>query len=258
MPVPKNNPSQASGPVSNVGRPQSRVKKIAIVLVTVLVLILLLVFVWRVLYFSNLIRTGEINTLDTRYASNQSQSILALAPMENLGDVKLASSDDPYLGSREAKVTIVEFADFSCPYCRQSSFMMRALAARYGDQILYIYRDWPVVEMHPQALLAAQAAECAQEQNQFWQYHDKLFLNQSQQSEEDLLRYARELNMDLALFRVCLTDKDIEEEIIQDLEDGIRAGVVGTPTFFINGRRVSGAVPEIVMENLINELLSEL
>ncbi|MBU0646275.1 DsbA family protein [Patescibacteria group bacterium] len=257
MPSGKNQPMadtpRAGQPVAG----KITAKKIAIAMITVLVLALITIFVWRVLYFANLIRTGEINTLDFRYAGDQTTSLTALEGLGEAGADSLATEDDPNLGSRAAPVTIVEFSDFSCPYCRQSSFVMRSLVTRYGDQINFIFRDFPVSELHPQAQLAAQAANCAYKQNKFWEYHDKLFINQSRQQEEDLLRYARELNLDLGLFRICLTDREVAEEILDDFADGVAAGVYGTPTFFINGRRIPGAIPESIMEKMINGLLAK-
>lgn len=236
---------------------RSKFKKAIAVAVTILVLVLVLVFVWRVVYFVDLIQTGEINALDMRYAGQQSTSLLALSTAEQGADIDVVSADDPYLGSREAKVTIVEFADFACPYCRQSSFVMRSLSANYGDQIQYIFRDFPVADLYPQSLAAAQAASCANQQGKFWQYHDKLFINQTRQEETDLLRYAQELNLDLGRFRTCLADSAVEREIMADFEDGTAAGVYGTPTFFINGRRLPGSLPESYLVNIINSLLAQ-
>src|SRR4029079_17144765 len=98
-------------------------------------------------------------------------------------------------------VTIVEFADFGCPYSRASSFIMRSLARKYGDQIRYVYRDFPIEELHPGATLAAEAGDCAQEQNKFWEFHDKLYLNQTDLRQERLVQLAQEKNMNVEPFK---------------------------------------------------------
>lgn len=256
MPSVKKPPAAIDSPAGQPVLKKTRVKSIVVIISTILMLILISVFIWRVAYFANLIRTGEINTLDLRFAGNQTTSSLVGSDLEDTAVVSLATLDDPYLGSRDAKVTIVVFSDFSCPYCRQSSFIMRSLAVKYGDQINYIFRDFPMSEIYPQALLAAQAANCAFRQDKFWEYHDKLFINQSRQKEDDLLRYAREINLDLGLFWVCLSDQEVEKEILDDFTDGAQAGVYGTPTFFINGRRIPGSIPESVLESMIESILA--
>ncbi|MBI4435780.1 thioredoxin domain-containing protein, partial [Candidatus Uhrbacteria bacterium] len=136
---------------------------------TLAVLVLLGVFVVRVVYYTNLIRSGELAPSSLSFTSAYSVSAaLASQPIED-GTFDLATVDDPSLGSRAAKVTIVEFADFGCPYSEGSSFVVRELAAQYPDDVRFIYRDFPLLDIHPIAQKAAEAGECAQDQGKFWE-----------------------------------------------------------------------------------------
>lgn len=179
---------------------------------------------------------------------------VAQAPAQNT--FELITETDPYLGSRDAQVKIVEFSDFECPYCRQSFMIMRELTAQYGSQILYIYRDFPASEIHPNAQKAAEAGGCANEQGKFWPLHDKIFLNQDKITISDLKKYALQGGLDQKQFNQCLDSGKYELEVKQDLADGITAGVRGTPTFFINGQKIAGVVPTKTFKEIIDQLLS--
>ena len=167
----------------------------------------------------------------------------------------MVTDNDPSLGSPDAKVTIVEFADFGCPYSRKSSYVIRALARKYGDEVRFIYRDFPITELHPQAKQTAQAANCAGDQDKFWEYHDKVYLNQNDLSDEKLVEFAEEINLDMDEFQSCFEEGAFTEEIDEDYQDGFDAGVRGTPTFFINGNRVPGSIPEDILDTLIQRIL---
>ncbi len=218
---------------------------------TLFVLLLAGLFVWRVLYFSSLIKKGDVDLdrigyLDA-FSTNQA---LASAPLPD-GEFDLVTDDDPSLGPVDAPLTIVEFADFGCPYSRQVSFVIRKMIQKYPDKIRLIYRDFPIVDLHPIAQKAAEASECAQEQNKFWEFHDKLYQNQNDLSEERFYELAREVGMNESRFRNCLNSARYAQEVATDLEEGFAAGVRGTPTFFINGNRVAGSIPEKVFEEII-------
>lgn len=151
------------------------------------------------------------------------------------------SQDDPFLGAKDAKVTIVQFADFECPYCRQEFLIIRELAKLY-PQVKIIFRDLPLTNIHEQALSSAVAANCANKQNKFWDFHDQLFLNQEKFSHDYYQQIAKMLNLNMTEFNSCLVDKKIVEEISLDVNDAVLMGVKGTPTFFINGKRLAGVV----------------
>ncbi len=201
-------------------------------------------------------RRGELSTADVTFAGKftTSDSLRkSLTPQES--DVNVMSTDDPKLGSALAPVTIVEFADFGCPYSREESFVMRALAAATGNRINYVYRDFPLDDLHPAARRAAEAGGCANELGKFWAYHDKLYQNQDRMTEGDLIRYATEVGMDKDVFKACLAKNTYAKEVQDDFDAGAAAGVVGTPTFFVNGKRIEGAVPRDIWEKIISAVI---
>ncbi|NDJ53519.1 MAG: thioredoxin domain-containing protein [Chloroflexi bacterium] len=158
-------------------------------------------------------------------------------PAARLDNVSI--DDDPILGSPDAEVVIVEFSDFRCGFCarfHQETFS--ALLDQYGDDIAFVYRDFPVVG----GLAAAEAAECAAEQDAFWPFHDGLFANpQAFSSTDDFVALAEELDLYTEQFRTCVEERHYQDEVAADASDAREYGVSGTPTFFINGVRLVGA-----------------
>jgi protein-disulfide isomerase len=160
----------------------------------------------------------------------------------------------PSRGARTAPVTIVEYADFQCPYCRSVTQTLRALQDKYRGQVRIVFRHLPLPN-HKEAPKAAEAAECAGEQGRFWEMHDKLFENQSGLQVADLKRRAAEMSLDTHRFDTCLDSGRFAAAWQQDREEGQRFGVSATPTFFINGRMVRGALPLQAFEDVIDEEL---
>ncbi len=219
--------------------------------ITLIVLFLLAAFVWRVLSFATQIRSGQIDpsTFEFKQAFTTNLRLSAI-PLSDQ-PVNLVSTDDPSLGRTDAALTIVEFADFGCPYSREASLTMRELSLKYPEKIRYIYRDFPIADLHPIAQKAAEAGECAAEQGQFWQYHDKLFANQSDLSQQRLSEFASELGLNVSTFELCLNSGRKRGEVLEDYQTGLDAGVRGTPVFFLNGTKVEGAVPKDLFERVI-------
>jgi protein-disulfide isomerase len=168
----------------------------------------------------------------------------------------LATTDDPSLGPRDAKVVIVEFSDFQCPFCQQAQPVIKEILKDYGDKVLFIYRDFPLVANHPDALLAALAGECAHEQGKFWEMHDKIFASQDEINEVNLKTYAVQIGLNSIQFGNCIVSGKYLKEIEEDLTQGYAAGVRATPTFFINGVRISGTIPLAAFEQIITSELS--
>jgi protein-disulfide isomerase len=156
-------------------------------------------------------------------------------------------------GNPKAPVTIVEFSDFSCPFCRKSEAILTELLAKYPDQVKIGYRDFPLRQLHPQAQLAAEASRCAGEQGKYWEYHDVLFANGEKPSRDDLLADARTLKLDEQQFDACLSSGRFKPQIEQDIQLGTRLGVTSTPAFFVNGVFVDGAQPLEVFEKMVKE-----
>jgi protein-disulfide isomerase len=158
--------------------------------------------------------------------------------------VDLAAPVDPdrdhIRGPSESPVTVVEYGDFECPYCGQAEPSVRELLAGHGE-VRYVWRHLPLSDVHPQAQLAAEAAEAAAEQGRFWEMHDLLLANQSALRLPDLVGYAVELGLDVDRFREYLRKHKGNSRVAEDVDSADLSGVSGTPTFFINGRRHYGA-----------------
>ncbi len=161
-------------------------------------------------------------------------------------------------GSAKAPVTIVEFSDFQCPYCRNVQATLKEVAAKYGDRIAFAHRDFPLRSLHPQAQSAAEASRCAGEQGKFWDYYDLLFTSQARFDPGALAGYARSLQLDEKQFDACVTGGKYRGKIEEDVQDGTRIGVGGTPAFFINGIFLNGAQPVAAFEKVIDEELGDI
>lgn len=172
-----------------------------------------------------------LKTLRQRYAVK----VALRAPQ-----VDIDADDDPFLGPADAPVTIIEFSDFQCPYCRRVQPTLKRLLQEYEGKVKLVFRDFPLHNIHPLAQKAAEAAQCAADQQQFWPYHDKLFAKSGLQ-QEDLKQFAQQLNLDLEQFSTCLDAGKYAREVAQDLQDGANAGVSSTPSFFVNGQPINGA-----------------
>jgi protein-disulfide isomerase len=159
-------------------------------------------------------------------------------------------------GDPKAPITIVEFSDFQCPYCKKSESTLHELLTKYNGRVKLAYLDFPLREIHPQAQSAAEAARCAGEQGKFWEYHDALYAEQSKMDGAALLTRARSLNLDEKTFQSCLDSGKFKSKIEADLERGSKVGVAGTPGFFVNGVFLSGARPQADFEKIIDSQLA--
>ena len=157
--------------------------------------------------------------------------------------IKVSTAGSPAFGPRTAKVTVVEFVDFQCPFCgRYARDTFPRLKRDYGDRVRYVSRQFPL-SIHPHARGAAIAAECADDQGGYWRYHRILFANQSSLGRRGLVAHAGTAGLDLARFRACLSSAAPRRRLSRDEADGRRYGVSATPTFFINGSVLTGAQP---------------
>jgi len=147
---------------------------------------------------------------------------------------------DHMQGPPDAPVTLVEYGDYECPYCGEAYPVVKALQERLGDQICFVFRNFPLAQAHPHAEEAAEAAEAAASQGKFWEMHDLLYENQDELEPEDLVKYARALRLELPRFVLEMREHVYKERVREDFRSGVRSGVNGTPTFFINGVRHDG------------------
>lgn len=168
----------------------------------------------------------------------------------SMAALKIGGERHATIGNPDAAVTVVEFSDYGCPYCRlHSASGFPEIKRRFVDtgQVYYVFKDFPVAELHPQAALAAQAAECAGEQGEYWAYHDQLFTDPrqweaGQQAALDSFgRYASALGMDADALRSCIGDGRYADEVATDFAEARALGLTGTPVFIINGKLLSGA-----------------
>ncbi len=166
------------------------------------------------------------------------------------------AAEGPERGPKNAKVTIIEFSDFQCPFCSRGRKVLDEVVKSYGDKVRVVFRDFPL-EFHDKAQKAAEAGHCAHDQGKFWQMHDWMFDNQDKLEVEGLKAGARQIGLDGASFDTCLTSGKHAEEVKRHVRDGQKVGVRGTPAFFINGVMLSGAQPFDKFKTQIDHSLAE-
>jgi protein-disulfide isomerase len=188
---------------------------------------------------------------------SQAKVVVNLKPPPVLR-VEVAVDGAPFKGPAKATVTIVEFSDFHCPFCRRVIPTLAQLESKYGEKIKLVFRDFPIENLHPGATKAHEAARCANEQGKFWTYHDKLFAAPPKSSPEIFKAFAKELGLDVANFERCFDAGKYHADIKKDIEEGNGVGVTGTPAFFINGRLVSGAQPLEAFARIIDDELARI
>lgn len=158
------------------------------------------------------------------------------------------------LGKSGAPVTLVEFADYQCPYCQTVNSQIRRLKQEFGEALTVMYKDFPL-PMHPNAQKAAEAARCAGEQGKFWEYHDTLFYSKLL-GPDDLREHARVLKLDTDRFDRCLDNGEQADAVKKDLQEAKDLGLTGTPSFFVNGHFFSGALDYTALKGIINQQLN--
>lgn len=188
------------------------------------------------------------NNLEDNFALNQQKDVV---------DIPITSADH-IRGSKDAKITMVEFSDFQCPFCKEIKPTLDRLLNKYSGQIRLVYKHFPLDSIHPFARKAAEASECAGEQGKFWEYHDALFALQKQGfSIEVFSQIAADLKLNTNQFNDCLNSGKYANKVEEDYQLGIKNKVSGTPTTFINGIRISGAQPFEYLQAIIAQLLAK-
>jgi protein-disulfide isomerase len=192
-----------------------------------------------------------ISDLKKREAANQ--------PLAAEVTTALAQGSVVGFGPSDAKVKVVEFADFECPFCSRAADVVQTIRTKYADRVQFVFRQFPLA-MHPDAQLAAQAALAANAQGKFWEFHDRLFQNQRTLGRASLDEYAKQLQLDTAEFKRSLDEKKFAAQVESDMKLGERANVQGTPTLFINGKRVDNpsdaAEVEAAIEGALHSVTS--
>lgn len=222
-----------------------------------LVLVMVCIFSWRVFAFYQDIRSGDINPAlgyTTTDFSRAATAFAARAAANGSDSGEILGDNDPTLGSDDAKIVLVEFGDFGCPYSREVAPIVRAIVKQYSSDIQFMYRDYPIDDLHPGASLAAEAGGCAQEQGKFWEYYDAVFGMSDELSETTLTAIAETIDMDTTQFERCIESGYYANDVADDTSDGAKAGVVGTPTFFFNGQKVEGSIPFTIFNQIIDAM----
>ncbi len=189
---------------------------------------------------------GQVQCSDANITGTQQQIVYPTA------------DDDPFLGSADAKVTVIEFGCFACGYTQKQAPVMKDIANHYGSQIKFVFRDFPLNLQHANAVTAAEAADCAFEQDRFWDYYYKLFGSSTKNFTKPLLMgYAADLGLNTAKFADCIDTRKYQAEVENDYNDGLKAGVHGTPTFFINNQTFAGYQDYGTLKRIIDKELSK-
>lgn len=165
-------------------------------------------------------------------------------------------SMEPFIGGYDAVVALVEFGCYSCDYTRDAQPVVDELLEEYGDRIKFVFLHFPI-ESHENSKEAAIAAECAREQDKFWEYHERLFVSEDYLVEDALISYADELGLDTDEFRQCLEERSTESYVDENIQKGVEAGVYGTPTFFINDEILVGPQSLKKFKKIINKELAK-
>jgi protein-disulfide isomerase len=167
------------------------------------------------------------------------------------------SSRDHIEGSGNAPVTLVEYGDYECPHCGRAYPIVKAVQHRLGNQLRFVFRNFPLKNIHPHAERAAESTEAAAAQGHFWKMHDALFAHQEALGDKDLLRYAEAIGLDRTRFERELKGGTYKPRVHEDFMSGVRSGVSGTPTFFINGRRYEGSWDETSLTEALQATLAD-
>jgi protein-disulfide isomerase len=222
---------------------------VLLIAVLVLVLSVLVIFLFLTGRYWWEIKQGRGGALQSQFADGfTAAGPGAGAGANNVADrIALETTDDPFTGRRDAEIVLVEFVDYKCPNCKISAPTIKRIAEQFGHQVKIILRDFPIESIHPGATKLAELTYCANQLDGFWQVHDLLFNLQDNLSpaltDSELQIIAAQAGLDPTVLKECLEGSEAAAEVAEDYSAGLRFGVRGTPTFFVNGVMIEGAVP---------------
>lgn len=237
------------------------IRKPWVVLGSVVLLVVIawgIFFIWQVVRSIVLIREGRSLTQLAREKKFQASIARTIANtrVTETDLSRLESRDEPTLGNPEAKVRIVEFVDYQCPYSREVASVVRAFMRAHVQEAFLILRDFPIADLNPESERVAIAARCVYAQknaDRFWLYHDRLYASQEAQGPEELRLYAQQIGVDISLYDACVRAAVPRAHIRSSIEDALAAGVEGTPTFFFNGVKIQGSIDAKSFETIFQE-----
>lgn len=169
----------------------------------------------------------------------------------------LHTDDDPNWGTPEAPLQIIEFSDFQCSFCQRAHETLQKLVDDYRGQVAWVYKHFPIVSLHPIAVKVSEASECAAEQGKFWEYANELYKNQSLINENYLSELADQLNLNVSKFDKCLTSGKYNQRVNDNQEEGLAAGINGTPGIYVNDQLIKGALPYESFKQVIDSILTK-
>jgi protein-disulfide isomerase len=204
------------------------------------------------------LRNQKVNEQRQTYVQRLRDQGKVTVLLEEPAGARVAVSGDhgPVRGAKDAPVTIVEFSDFQCPFCKTANATVKQVLDKYPGKVRLVFRDFPLVSIHPQAPKAHEAARCAADQGKFWEYHDLLFERSPKMAPSDLKQYAQELKLDAAAFDQCLDSGKHTAAVDKDTQEGVGLGLTGTPSFFVNGKQLVGAQPLATFQKIIDSELA--
>ena len=194
---------------------------------------------------------------EVRNAAANSPVARSIQPKKLLDDpIQIPTQGAPAIGPDNARITLVEFSDFQCPYCRVAAPQLHEVLKAFPTQVKLIFKQFPL-DIHSQAALAAAAAVAAQKQGKFWQMHDALFADRGNITRASVMTLARNFSLDLTRFKADLDSKETNSRVVQDIADGNKAGVEGTPTLFIDGQRFNGLINADALHPILSGMLAK-
>lgn len=217
-------------------------------------MVVVIVVVWfgLPLALQPFIKQAEVTT-----GTNQLTKLSGSKPEPASVTYDVVSATSPSTGPITAPVTVVEFGDFQCPFCKAAEPILKQVLAKYPDAVRLMFRNLPLQDVHAEAINSAEAAACADKQGKFWPYHDQLYANQDSLGEALYSSLATSLSLDLDQFTACRQNHLTLSAIQIDFSAAVAAGAEGTPTFFVNGHRIPGVLPLDLWDKVINAAIRE-
>ncbi len=230
--------------------------------IAVISLLLFIIFLVMFLSGSRLFKTSNDLSGSKNLAATQTQNSPSVTQPDNqqpkLGKPRPIDKTDHVIGDPNAKVEIIEYSDFECPFCGRFFPTVKRILKEYKGKVKFAYRHFPL-SFHPEAQKAAEASECAAEQGKFWQMHDKIFQAQNTPdfNVQGWKKFAKQLGLNTAKFNKCLDSGKYADKVKKDLQEGTQLGITGTPTTFINGEAITGAYPYSYVKAVIDKYLAQ-
>lgn len=219
--------------------------------------VLLLVIGWQLVDIKKELRGDAPAAKGDKVAALAAPTPVPAAAAGGVANIEIGENEN-IKGPADAKVTIVEYSDFECPFCGRVTPTIAQIVDEYGDDVRIVYRHFPLNSIHPYAQKAAEASECAADQGKFWQFHDLIFADQAglKGGDDQLKAWAAELGLNAGTFAACLDSGEKKARVTSDQSGGTTLGVTGTPGFFVNGINLSGAQPFSAFKTLIDQELT--